>query len=259
MLAASGILLMFSAAAQDPGKVPAPEELPIVIVNAGNLERTGIANLISTINKSGPAMVGVNFTFVEKKENDQKLFNVLKNTKNLVMNCNEENGMLEKSYFGGLEYGQCNFRKNHRGEIDYFPPFLEVNGERIEHMAMKMLKYHDPEKYRILSGELKDLSSRHRLTFMKIDYLDRNLLSFQNIDHTEMKNAPKGLFRNKIVLIGYLGDRIDRVKYVTEPEDVFQVPLSHHHHESNPMYATVILANIIHTLIRGELKSYHHE
>jgi hypothetical protein len=245
---------------QEEKKAPGPLELPLVIVNAGDLDRSGIADLLSEINARSPRVVGVNFEFVEKKSGDEKLVSALKSIKNLVMNCSEEQGALVRSYFEGLEYGQCNFRRNHKSEVDYFPPALEINGEKFEHFGLKVLKYWDPERYKALKAELGDVSTHGKVTFMKIDFLENNVASFQHIDHSDIRKAPAGFLTDRIVLVGYLGEKIDATNYVTDAEDVFLVPIHHHHHhEQNPMYATVILANVIQTLTRGELKSFHHE
>jgi CHASE2 domain-containing sensor protein len=234
--------------------------LPIVVVNAGNLDRNGIADLITAINKFKPKVVGVNFEFIDRKPGDEKLERALRSMENLVMNCNEENGKLVTSYFDGLDYGQCNFRRNHKSEVDWFPPALLVEGNKVEHFAMKILKYCDPEKYKILHDDLSSASTEGKVTFMQIHFLPNNIASFQSFDHTEISSANEKVFAGKIVLIGYLGEKIDHTKCVTDQEDVFLVPATHnHHHEKRPMYATVILANIIQTLTRGELKRFHHE
>jgi CHASE2 domain-containing sensor protein len=246
--------------AQEEKKAPGPAELPVVIVNAGNLDRSGIADLLDAINAQRPKVVGVNFEFVDKRAGDEKLVSALKNTRNLIMNCTEEQGSLIRSYFQGLEYGQCNFRRNQKEEVDYFPPVLEINGEQFEHFGLKALKYWDFEKYKALKAQLGDVSAHGKVTFMKIDFLEKNVASFQSIDYSDLINAPKEFLKDKIVLVGYLGEKIDATNYVTDPEDAFTVPVHHRHHrEKNPMYATVILANIIQTLTRGELKSFHHE
>jgi hypothetical protein len=246
-------------AQQNKPSEPRPEELPIVVVNAGNLDRNGIADLINNINKFKPSVVGLNFEFLEQRAGDEKLQSALQSTTNLVMNCNEENGTLSTSYFKKLDYGQCNFRKNHKDEVTYFPPALEVADQKVEHFGLRVLRYWDKEKYDALHKQLAGLSTQGKITFMEIHYLPDNIASFQSLDHTDVVSAGKTL-SGKIVLIGYLGEKIDHSKYVSDEEDVFLVPATHqHHHEKRPMYATIILANIIQTLVRGELKSFHHE
>ena len=213
----------------------------IVIVNAGDTSRAGIAAILQKVNAMHPAAIGMDLLFRTRKypDEDSMLSATVSAIPNLVM-CTDVRPGEEKivGYFSpcSKHTGFANFYGEKGNVIRYCKPFYKGDSS----FAAVILHIANPDAFKRLLGRDKDLLAinytRHDTEYFVIDY--RSLLN-GNIDGNALKN--------KIVLIGFYSNNEYNIedKHITPMNPVFigrSLP---------DMHGVVIHANIISMMLNG--------
>ncbi|MFH1051415.1 MAG: CHASE2 domain-containing protein [bacterium] len=236
----------------------------IILVDIGYLNRRGIAKLVYQINKFKPKVIGINAFFRNPKDsNDVILKTVFDNTKNLVLVSGlDETISVTNDTTYKFSYSHEMFMENATSGIgrqvfsrdkcvrSLYPEY-KINNKREPSFAIEILRLWDTKK---LKKYLNKGSGEIMISF------SGNLKDFHFFPGLELLNNPDSLFvfRNKIVLLGFLGNITNR-DYVDPDimEDVFYTPLSESLKDRivgralPDMYGTVVHANIINMVLNN--------
>lgn len=247
-----------------------PEDTNIVLINIGNLTRAEIAAEIDVINKYEPKVIGIDAFFRKPKtdEIDLPLQAAFSNTKNLVLvsklhyNDRTDNfDSLETSnpkFVQFAQTGHANFITE--GDEMFrtartFVPFDTVNThqERKEiepAFASKIVEIFDPKAYKYLSERQNEVETiRYRGNIFGA----RRKFYVIDIDDLMQENFEPSLIRNKIVLMGYMGERVPETKN-TWDNDKFFTPLNSKYvgKAFQDMFGVVVHANVISMILHQD-------
>lgn len=251
---------------------PPPEDR-VTIVNFGRLGRRDIAELVNTVNKYEPRVVGMDTYFRTLKEDtlgDLLLADALSKVENLVLATKlTDPGELEDPHYydswrthelmrNNAEEGHVNLITESAGTsqeelkiVRTFFPIMTLNdtisGEITEYMSLglKLAEYVDAEAVQefldrnieeeIINfrGDIFDIQNLQQSKYFAIDWMD---LLDENFD-------PE-LIRDKIVVFGMLGEQIGDKYWI---EDKFFTPmnLKYAGRADLDMFGVVIHANVI--------------
>ncbi len=236
-----------------------PPDTAIVIVNIGELDRAGIAGLITTITAHQPRVIGVDAFFRHEKQphSDSLLEEAFSQAPNLVLPC-ELLDTNDDGTFDSLATSHSRFHRHARHvgfanviastersfrTVRYFSPREEVGATVVPNFAVAIAHLFD--SLRTASYLSADNSVE------EIAYLG-NTDKFYVLDWTQLMSdsTTARLVRDKIVLLGYLGTQFTGT--VTTLEDAFFTPLNDHYvGRSFPdMYGVVVHANIISQILQ---------
>ncbi len=256
----------------------------IVIVNIGDLKRPGIANLISTISAYSPKVIGVDVLFDREKDSltDNVLAKAIKKAGNVVLVSKGTGGANPKTktydsiirpiakFAENAKYGIANMALADEGndleqfkicrafvsgsylkDGTYKPCFSTTVAQEYDvEKAQKIIERNKFEEIINYSGNLfVEFSQRNTFPlFLGKDYREVFADDFTNPE------ALKKTFKNKIVLLGYLGHQIDEVN---DNHDKFFTPFNQKYvgKASIDMYGVVIHANIITMILNGRYVS----
>jgi len=254
----------------------------VVLVNIGFIPRGGIANLIDIVNYGKPKVVGLDVFFRHPKDSvqDSMLALAFSKTKNLVL-VSEGNDFdpktnsyksYETSWEGLNRYasnGLANMvLEDDEGERDLKVCRKFIPTGRIEELdsvmptfAVKLCELYAPEKVEALKKRSYDqeiinfYGNIHVSPYWLPDYYDLNSFPkpyYQAYDYTQLFHPEFDpvVFKNKIVILGFLGERIDK----DENADKFYTPLNDKYigKANKDMYGVVVHCNIISTILSGE-------
>lgn len=244
----------------------------IVIVNIGHLDRGGIAAELDIINQFSPKVVAIDVNFEVEKEPflDSMLMKAFSQTKNLVLygkgiNYNDTSNSFEfiKSchpkfaQYGNIGYTNLITHREGDSETDNylkvcreFLPFVKNSetNELMKSFAVMVVELYSPES-------MNKLTKRNNTTetinyFGNIAYYEKKP-RYKVIDIQDIfsDNLDGSIFRDKIVLMGFLGRNLDD----TGGEDKFFTPLNSKYigKTSPDMYGVVIHANTIGMILEG--------
>lgn len=227
-------------------------EREVIMVNFGYLDRAGIAELIDSISAHKPKVIGLDALFYNPKNpaQDFKLFTALKNAGNVILSSKldslQDDGThaynhepyalfhsVTKSAYAnlitGLEHG---FRTSRNITVDE-----HVRDSLVWSFPAEIVRSYDPEAFEVLEKRNKEQEV--------INWVG-NIDSFYRLNYTDVLAGGRqlDLFKDKIVIVGYLGPELGEVK---DFEDAFFTPLN-----ENPvgrafpdMYGPVIHANAV--------------
>lgn len=204
----------------------------IVLVNIAHLDRGMIAQTVNLIAEAKPSVIAFNICFDATKRTpyDSLLFSAFKKERNVVLIHNGEN---------------CKCSNHvHYGKEEYFIPqdgVVRSFSTDSSTLSSVIVRLHNQQLY----DKLKNRRKEEEL----INYIG-NYTHFLTL-HAELITAQvvgTEIFKNKIVLLGYLGNEIPDA--ANDQEDTYSTPLADAH--SSKMYGTEISANIIHTIIQGK-------
>lgn len=204
----------------------------IVLVNIAHLDRGLIAETVHLIAEADPSVIAFNICFDATKRTpyDSLLFSAFKKERNVVLIHNGEN---------------CKCSKHvHYGKEEYFIPqdgIVRSFSTDSSTLSSVIVRLHNQQLYE----KLKNRRKKEEL----INYIG-NYTHFLTL-HAELITARVinvEAFKNKIVLLGYLGNQIPDA--VNDQEDTYSTPMADAH--SSKMYGTEISANILHTIIQGK-------
>ncbi len=235
----------------------------IVLVNSGQLDRANLAQIIDHLEKYKPAVLGIDIFFSELKDpvKDSLLAQSLKNSKNIVLvtesywanrnntidsmkfslplfrnHCYQGYANLQISQKKGL-YEPYNIRKFITRGI--------YKDTAVYSFSLEVLRHYNPEAFfhYLLRAPLSDIIN-----------FQGNENNFYKISTEDALNQNKDLswIRNKIVLLGYLGEE----QQFQRLEDVYYTPLLYSKDQPNlpDMYGMVIHANIISMILHHDYK-----
>ena len=196
----------------------------VVLVNIGDANRAEIGELIEYVGFGNPAAIGVDVYFKEPQSTHQDsiLANAIKQTPNVVMGAgfDEDENILNQSFLQvQSEYvGVTNFvgTDARYSTIRYFKPKITVGNNSVNALAVELVKITSPSSVN---------------QFLERDYASEAIRFTGNYDaflHFEKDELLSGdidpeIFENKVVIIGFMGDRIgDQFDF----EDRFYTPLN---------------------------------
>lgn len=250
--------IVFSQFKTDP---VAEEEL--VIVNIGDLPRSGIADMINIINSAGPKVIGMDILFRSPKADtlgDLKLANAFSNVENLVMysklinedDDDEFDGLLV-SYPPLFDYGETAFTNFISGAADQddlkmcrqFAVREYVNGEEELAFAVKVAQHMDPEKVeRFLArgNNVETINYRGSI----FDYgATQSPIAYFALDWDQVLNMEftPDIIKDKAVIFCYLGSYLGDRK---TNDDVYFTPLNKNYVGKThaDMFGGVVHANV---------------
>ncbi|WP_075589863.1 CHASE2 domain-containing protein [Labilibacter marinus] len=220
----------------------------IVLVNIGHLSRIEIAEQINVINSFHPKVVAIDAYFSERKDNysDSILADALSKTQNLVTagyfdhNNKESDIPLYKeshSFFGDHTSGHANFfgKSSSISVVRKYSPTILHHDQEVNSFTSEIIRKSYPDKY----TKNAEQDSRN------INYTSR-LSDFVHFDAVDIfsKSDQLSIIKDKIVILGYLGDPMDSK---TDVEDKHFTPMnSKMAGRSLPdMFGVVIHANIL--------------
>jgi CHASE2 domain-containing sensor protein len=243
----------------------------IVIVNIGNLNREGIAKQLEIIQEHQPRAIGVD-AFFRKLENpwqDSILAAAMDQVNNLVLVTKLNHYNPNRGIFDTLETSNPLFLRNAQsGFANLITPAKEQENFKVcrsfspvewtadgrqELFALKLARISDPEAASRFAqreqavelinygGNIVGANSRNSEftnKFMVLDWMD-----------VYDGNFVPEVFRNKIVIMGYLGKDL----HDTSWDDKLYTPLNKEYAgRTNPdMYGVVVHANILSMILNG--------
>jgi CHASE2 domain-containing sensor protein len=213
----------------------------IVIVNVGWLDRQQIGYLISQIDAARPSAIGLDVQFSEPRDpsSDSFLSNVLLKTQNLVSASKlvwQGDTVEQKGYFYNSSsiYGYVNFIGEEKSTIRSFSPFEKHNGKLINSFSAALVKTVNPKAYQKLFSRNREVETLH--------YRRRsNKFFILNGDDVIRSQMNKNVFRDKIVLIGY----INKARYDIEDKHFTPMNQQFAGRSLPDMNGVLIHANII--------------
>lgn len=225
----------------------------IVIVNIGQLDRSGIAELINKIENEDPAVIAVDALFTDLKDprGDLALKEAVSNSKNIVLAA----GLVQSknkhaddhhpaeiqtpnTFLGNVNYGTVTLIADKGTTIRHFESFSnEGQGHIVPSFAAEIVGLYDKSAFQ----KLKDRNKTKEI----INYKG-NLGTFMHLDHPDILNstADLNILTGKIVILGYLNEHIG---LINDLEDIYFTPVNPvFSGRTNPdMKGVVIHANII--------------
>ncbi len=233
----------------------------IVLVNLSTLNRAGIADMVDKLNAAGPAVIGIDAMFRKPKspDADSSLAQAFRRVPHLVLGCKIDYDDSVQA-FDSVEtqcdvFARCAERTGFYNVISdddksfrtvrNFSPKEMVNTDTVLNFAAAVCQAYD-------ATSTMRLLSRNNST--EQIYFRGGTQDFYNLDAEQVldSSADLSFIRNKIVLIGFIGERIDTVPHSLE--DVFFTPLnSNYAGRAFPdMYGVVIHANVVSQILHRQ-------
>ncbi|MBT8303251.1 MAG: CHASE2 domain-containing protein [Bacteroidia bacterium] len=219
----------------------------IILVNVGDSDRSAIAKGLQAILKEDPRTVGVDIIFKERKDNvqaDSLLASLLVNDSvvtsfNIVEDIEEHN----HPYFGNNEnagYVNFNFDEDVTVIREFIGHDARGNRERLS-FANQITKHALKEKW-------QSLNYNEKLRKSQVIKFQGAYDAFIHMDLDDIKESSNPVFKDKIVILGYLGSPTGYEKDIL---DKYFTPLNQYctGRSDADMFGTTIHANIINMLI----------
>jgi CHASE2 domain-containing sensor protein len=236
----------------------------IVLVNIGKLDRAGIAEELRIINRYQPKVISIDaaFRFPRNMKSDTALANALASVKNLVLVSGIHRFNKETSQYDTLEtshpmfsrHGASGFANLIVESDDYykscrsFSPKEKVRNQTELAFPVKVAQVYKPDI-------VKSFLDRNN-TYEHINYRGNftggafYALDVADIFDPSMEDALEELIKDKIVLMGYMGENFQSRTL----EDKLYTPLNENYvGKAHPdMYGVVVHANTISMILRQE-------
>jgi len=257
--------VVFSHMRENPGL-----EDRITMVNIGNLDRRGIADLIEQINQHHPKVIGIDAFFRHLKEDtegDSLLAAALSKVNHMVM-VSELHENAEKEIIDSvslshplfMQHAEPGFADMISEGRDFFVtsrdciPVDSVNGERVLSFPVKMAYLYDSvqtKRFLARGNATETINFQGNIDTRKEGVSANSKIVFAAVDWRQVFDTlyTPSVFENKIVIMGYMGDYIGHHTW----EDKFFTPLnSNYVGKANPdMYGVVVHANIVSMILKG--------
>ncbi len=248
----------------------------IVIVNIGNLDRLGIANLIKAVNIGEPKVLGLDAIFEGARDSlsDFTLADALSDNPKTVIagkgiNLNQETKEYENfenpiplfTFSADLAMANLSIDNSGDNSIEDYKICREfITGHIINDsiydlaFAPKICSLYNPEKGEKLlaRGQLVETINYIGNQFVEFSEQNDDFKYFPTVDFRDImfmdSSGLHQLFKNKIALLGYLGNTLeDR----NDDHDKFYTPLNKKYigKADQDMFGVVIHANIISMMI----------
>jgi CHASE2 domain-containing sensor protein len=219
----------------------------IILVNTGVFHRKELARLITKITKYQPKVIGVDHFFIGRKPDDSLLAMSIKNSHSVIGVCKltdysdgvYRNIQESDPFFAIMDYGFVNFPAEDPAfsTIRYTRSSYILSKDTIFSFSAAIIRRFDSEGFE----RAKPWFNQYQI----INYLG-NQRNFITIDARHFSDSLMDLsiVKDKIVLLGYMGDSLSAVKKL---EDFYFTPLNKRiaGRTIPDMYGVVIHANII--------------
>lgn len=249
---------------------PVAEE-DLVIVNIGDLPRSGIADMVNIINSAEPRVIGMDILFRSPKPDtlgDLKLANAFSNVENLVMysklinnDDDDEFDDLLVSYPPLFDYGVTAFTNFISGAADqddlkmcrHFAVKEEVNGKEELAFAVKLAQFMDPEKVDRFLARGKNVEIINYRGSIFDHGATESPIAYFALDWDQVLNfefAPE-IIKDKAVIFCYLGSYLGDRK---TNDDVYFTPLNKNYVGKThaDMFGGVVHANVFSMIMSEE-------
>lgn len=226
----------------------------IVLVNIGNLRRDGLAQQLEIIKSNHPKAIGLDATFIEKKDsvldaylkqelNDSTVPIIL--TSNIVYNDEEPDkaASIEHNheYFNMQNHeGFGNFLAKEGQSVRHFKPFIKISDELDASFGARLAQIADSNAFHFLLN-------RNRSS----EIINYQTTAYPKLDVNDIySSAELSFLKDKIVLMGYMGSNLNEITF----EDNHLTPFnkSYGGHSVPDMYGVEIHANIISMILRRD-------
>lgn len=199
----------------------------IVLVNIGHLDRAGIGALISIIDSCDPSVIGLDVVFQGKADStkDASLTNAIAGTHKIVLAsqlfseddlppydriATSDSAFIQRHPTG---YANLNIPESDRsyGTVRAFPTTCEIAGQTYYPFAYEVTRCYDStvlDNYPLRSTlQFIDFSGGAAKSWNSPNYMIQET-TFTGVDYADVftANFDTALFRNKIVLLGFMGD-----------------------------------------------------
>lgn len=221
----------------------------IVLLNVDTLNKSEIAGIIKHLSDNNVSLIALNVSFEETDKSDSALVNQIKASQSkIVASCDLELDNVDvNSYYKFLEFGPAVLYTDKLGIVTNFSFLYQTeNNKWVESFYLKILKSTREDIYDKYHAD----SNTYKINFLG------NRHSFLNVHHSQLNNTISSAWKDKIVLLGYLGPKETTMFPVDDDIDAFFTPTSRFNLPQNKpnMYGTVITANIISWLINSRDK-----
>ena len=207
---------------------------PIVLVNIDGLDRISIANLLIKLEKCKPKVVGINAIFdgTHSESTDSLLSNAMKSLANVVLISLRNDDKLVQSAPVFIKSANREGVLTHGNLIDgslIYKTYVSYKDELLWSFPTTIVSSYDP------SIGLKTMRNSFPNTWyeVKIDYQLEDFISYQAVDSFDCEKIA-----NKIIVLGSIGP---------SNADSYEIP-----NYKEPLFGTVIIANIINSIIHSE-------
>lgn len=203
----------------------------IVLVNATG-QRCEVAEIINLISKDHPKVIGINFLFIEEKDIkcDSNLLQAIDKSDKVVLIEGFENEKHvqsnEKFLAPSILSGLTGLSQNDNGIIDSYYRVIDHRSSWEYSFPFHLALQYDSINDSQLAG--KSTPKDYTITFYHA------LNEFKVINGLEEIKKNQGVFKNKIVIIGSMGQAED---------NVFPTPVTDK--STDKTFGTVIIANIV--------------
>jgi len=216
------------------------DDSTLVIVNIGALDRAGIAYLIERINEHKPIGIGINILFKghEDSISDAHLKQALLATSNLILvqGGSKADYIIPERAIESFSY----LDPDNLAVVRDFVPRISQNDTLFWHISVELAALIEPEVKKILM-------QRNRPYEYEFIRFKRRQQDYIVLEHT----ANLEVVRNKLVLIGHLGQTIDS-PFINEK--IYNTPLKNQvkGDQSQAMHGEIIFANAISMMLSDD-------
>ena len=182
----------------------------IVIVDIADTDRDDVTDVIRLLSYMNPAVVGLDVTFAEPRENDESLIDAISACQNVVMaggvsrtsDSPERFTLDDTTYFYNAlapeaRLGVVNFPTSRSGKTirSFRPTFITENSDTLESFATAVTALYRGEKVSAMTSESN----------LRIDFPSRR---FTIVPWQEVADRPEKI-EGRIVLVGAIGEATD--------------------------------------------------
>lgn len=240
----------------------------IVLVNIGDLDRGGVAELINTLNEFKPKAIGIDAFFRNPKDPklDSALVQAFSNTKNLILVSelieNPSTGHVDSIKYSNpmfMQYAQPGFAdmiaqgtNSLNTARDCIPKEIK-NGDTILSFPSKLVSIYAPEKlkrYLARNHDVEPINYEGNINVHTEGSTANSKTVFTALDWYEVldKSFTPETIKDKIVIMGFMGEEIGRNSW----QDKFCTPLNSQYvgRTAPDMYGVVVHANIVSMILK---------
>lgn len=240
----------------------------IVLVNIGNLDRGGVAELVNTLNAFEPKVIGIDAFFRKPKEPqlDSALVQAFSRTKNLVLVSelieNHKTGSIDSIKYSNKMFMQHAYpgfadmiaegKHSLNTARDCIPKEIK-NGDTILSFPSKLVDIYAPEKlnrYLARNHDVEAINYEGNINVHDEGSTSNSKTVFTALDWYEVldKQFTPETIKNKIVIMGFMGDEIGQNNW----QDKFCTPLNSQYvgRTAPDMYGVVVHANIVSMILK---------
>ncbi|CAN5116697.1 hypothetical protein BH09BAC6_BH09BAC6_19860 [soil metagenome] len=175
-----------------------PVDTGIVIVNIGNSDRKGIANILNKVISFHPKVIGTDILFDHPKKGiaDSLLKNIFKAHPEIILGWQVTPDKLVTNYFAGERNatGYVNFALENQNVIRDFSPFVTINGKEYLSFDAAIIKQADKNKFEELANR------KNETEIINYTRAEDKFIVLNGTDSTK----DFSILKNKIVLMGYV-------------------------------------------------------